>query len=176
MEKTQKAIYEKWWFWLIVVVIVAGAVSSFTEKESEEVSTQENESQEKKDNEEPADLSREDEIENLISEIVEDDFMATEIKEIAVNPDLGKEDGNFIILPKFKWEMSNKTKKTREMLEEYSDHLAAKLANESDINEITIFWEVPYHLEDENVAKYSYERAGDKMTLGEKWYAPKLRE
>ncbi len=54
--------------------------------------------------------------------------------------------------------------------------LAATLAKHTNITEITIFWEVPYHLEGNNVAKMSYSRSGDGMAIGEKWYDPLIRE
>lgn len=62
------------------------------------------------------------------------------------------------------------------MLSMYSEHLAAKLAKESDVSEITVFWEVPYHKEANNVAKFSYERNGEQMMVGEEWFDQVIRE
>ncbi|MEK3887330.1 hypothetical protein [Bacillus sp. FSL K6-3431] len=58
----------------------------------------------------------------------------------------------------------------------YSDNIAAKLAEETDVSEITVFWEVPDHLEGNNVAKYMYERSGDGMAKVDNWLAPKIRD
>lgn len=183
MENTKKPVYKKWWVWLIAVMLVVGIIGVITEDETEgskekpvEAKDNDVEGESSGEEEEQKELTREEEIQALVADITDDDFMATEIKEVAVNPDLGNDDGNFIVLPKLKWEMSNKAKRTKVMLEEYSDHLAAKLAAESDINEITVFWEVPYHLEGDNVAKFNYSRSGDDMAIGEVWYAPKLED
>lgn len=57
----------------------------------------------------------------------------------------------------------------------YSDDLAANLAKEGDISELVVFWEVPYHLEGKNVAKFTYTKKGENMIIGERWYDPSLR-
>lgn len=116
-------------------------------------------------------------IEKTIKDRVSDEYSRTVIKKIDINENLGTDDeDDYIVLPHLKWDVENKPKMTREMLETYSDDLAATLAKHTNITEITIFWEVPYHLEGNNVAKMSYSRSGDGMAIGEKWYDPLIRE
>lgn len=116
-------------------------------------------------------------IEKTIKDRVSDEYSRTVIKKIDINENLGTDDeDDYIVLPHLKWDVENKPKMTREMLEMYSDDLAATLAKHTNITEITIFWEVPYHLEGNNVAKMSYSRSGDGMAIGEKWYDPLIRE
>lgn len=116
-------------------------------------------------------------IEKTIKDRVSDEYSRTVIKKIDINENLGTDDeDDYIVLPHLKWDVKNKPKMTREMLEMYSDDLAATLAKHTNITEITIFWEVPYHLEGNNVAKMSYSRSGDGMAIGEKWYDPLIRE
>lgn len=116
-------------------------------------------------------------IENTIKDRVSDEYSGTVIKKIDINENLGTDDeDDYIVLPHLRWDVKNKPKMTREMLEMYSDDLAAILAKHTNITEITIFWEVPYHLEGNNVAKMSYSRSGDGMAIGEKWYDPLIRE
>ena len=124
---------------------------------------------------EVVEVDRVEEIESSIKEIVKDDMMVTEINQLLINENMGKDDGSYIVLPHLIWEMQNGAKRTREMIEDYSDHLAAKLAEQSDIGEITVFWEVPYHMEDGNIAKFMYERQGDRMSKIDNWLAPKIR-
>ncbi|MGE7185751.1 hypothetical protein ACQKKK_17770 [Peribacillus sp. NPDC006672] len=69
----------------------------------------------------------------------------------------------------------NNEKRTKNLLEMYSEDLAANLAKEDDISEVTIFWEAPYHLEGQNIAKFTYTRKGENMIIGERWYDPSLR-
>lgn len=116
-------------------------------------------------------------IEKTIKDRVSDEYYDTVIKKIDINENLGSdEEDDYIVLPHLKWDVKNKPKMTREMLELYSDDLAATLAKHTNITEITIFWEVPYHLEGENIAKMHYNRVGDGMAIGKRWYDPLIRE
>ena len=148
---------------LLSFILVLGACGS--EDESKEDTT-----------EVKKELERDEEIEALAKEIVGDDFNKTDIKKIAVNKNMGLDDGSYIVLPHLTWDVKNKEKMTREMLSQYSNHLAAILADESDISEITVFWEVPYHKEGENIAKFNFTREGDGMAKGDVWYDPLIRE
>ncbi|MFP3511005.1 hypothetical protein SB775_15330 [Peribacillus sp. SIMBA_075] len=69
----------------------------------------------------------------------------------------------------------NNAKRTKNLIEMYSEDLAANLAKEDAISEITVFWEVPSHLEGKNIAKFTYKRKGENMIIGERWYDPSLR-
>lgn len=133
--------------------------------------------EEVQDEEEPKEeeLSREDKIKSVVEAIIHDDLNSTDVNKLEVNENLGLDDGSYIVLPHLKWNVKNKEKTTREMLEMYSDHLAVKLAEESDVSEITVFWEVPYHLEGDNIAKFMYERSGDGMAKTDNWFAPVLQ-
>ena len=70
----------------------------------------------------------------------------------------------------------NNAKRTKNLIEMYSEDLAANLAKEDDISEVTVFWEVPYHLEGQNIAKFTYTKSGEGMAIGERWYDPSLKE
>lgn len=177
---------KKWWVWVIgifAVLIVYGAVTGVNQAKEEIAegdSSGEGEAVAEAEAEEveepPAELSREEEIQALVENVLEDELNNTEIRETSVNLDAGKEDGNYVVLPKLTWDVKNNTKNTRDMLELYSDRIASHLGDEEDINEITVFWEVPYHLEGNNVAKFNFERAGDSMAVGDVWYAPLIQD
>lgn len=117
----------------------------------------------------PVDPSQE--IEKLAQQIINEDLKNTTINKIDVNEHMGRNDGTYLVLPHLKWSVKNSAKTTMEMLEMYSDHLAARLADDKNISEITVFWEVPYHLEGNNVAKFMYERYGDGMAKVDQWSA-----
>lgn len=114
-------------------------------------------------------------IESAVRTIIKDDLKNTSVRQLLVNENMAKDDGSYIVLPHLKWDVKNGAKTTREMLEMYSDHLAAKLAEQSDVSEITVFWEVPHHVKDDNIAKYMYERSGGGMAKVDKWIAPVIQ-
>lgn len=124
---------------------------------------------------EDAEVTKDEVIKQLTEQIVEEDLDNTTFNKLQVNEHMGKNDGTYIVLPHLKWDVKNRAKTTQEMLEMYSDHLAAKLAENKDVSEITVFWEVPYHLEGDNVAKFMYERSGDGMAKTDIWLAPLLQ-
>lgn len=68
------------------------------------------------------------EIEKAIKEIAKEDFRKTEITEFRVNKDLSVDEERYIVLVDLRWDVKNKPKMTNEMLQEYSNHLAAKMA------------------------------------------------
>lgn len=63
-----------------------------------------------------------------------------------VNENMGTDsEEEVIVLAYLSWSTKNLEKMTREMLEMYSNHLAAKLAPQlSDGSEIALFWDAEY--------------------------------
>lgn len=177
-------MFKKWWVWLIAVMLFVVIIGAFAEEEEEpqEIAANETEEVEKEEEEvekeeevESEPLTREEEIEALVQKIIDEDLNGTEAKEIKVNENAGLGDGSYIVLPHLVWDVKNGADTTKEMLERYSDHIAAELASESDISEITVFWEVPYHLEGENTAKFNYAPQDGGMAKGDIWHDPILQ-
>lgn len=83
----------------------------------------------------------------------------TQIDRITINNDLGTDaDGDYIALVYLTWDQTNTGTTSKKILKMYSSDLAATLAKQnSSVNEIAIFWTVPY-LND--TAKCSYKRNG----------------
>ena len=62
------------------------------------------------------------------------------------------------------WNVENNRELTEKMLRMYSDDLAAAIADDQpDVQEIAVFWEVPYH--GNKTTKFSYERRSNGMYL-----------
>lgn len=179
--KVKKPLKKKWWFWFIVVIIVIGiggnlgkkpqpkeepqteAVTEVTTEAVTEVVTE--------PATEPAALSEKEQIEKIIRDIITDNCTLTDIDSITINDDAGTDaEGDYIALVNLTWNQKNKGETSKEVLTLYSDDIAATLADQnSSVNEIAIFWAVPYLNSD---AKCAYEREGDgfkqmDMALGE---------
>lgn len=151
----------------------------FNEDFRNDVLTKETPAEEVEEVEEPTEeieLTIEEQIKNEVDRIVNEDFRSTEINDLKVNLHAGRDDGSSIVLPHLIWDVKNRAGTTRDMLEQYSDHLAATLADIDEVSEITVFWEVPYHKEDTNIAKYEYAREGAGMAIGEVWHDVMIRD
>lgn len=145
---------------------------------AKEVSTEDKEAKSEKSTEvkeKKVELTREEKIEKTAKGIIKKNDSFSKVKELDVNKNLGLNDGSYIVLPHLKWEAMNNPERTKRLLEMYSDDLAANLAKEGDISELVVFWEVPYHLEGKNLAKFTYTKKGDKMYIDERWYDPSFR-
>jgi hypothetical protein len=117
--------------------------------------------------------TREDEIMIGIEQIVKEQYGSTSIKEIDINQHYGTDDtDDYIALIYLSFDAKNTVGTSKEMIEMYGSDLAARLADEKDISEITIFWEVPYLKEGVNIAKFNLVREGEDMVFKDKWFAP----
>lgn len=155
----KKPIFKKWWFWVIIVVIIAaGFGSGSATKESAPATT------EAVTTEAPATetvpMSEKEQIDKVVRDRISEKFTMTDIDSIDINDDLGTDkDGDYIVLVRLTWNQKNSGKTSKEMLKMYSDDLAATLAPaNSSINEVAVFWTVPYLNAD---AKCAYERKDD---------------
>ena len=118
---------------------------------------------------EPAyeDGSTEKEIQNYAVNIINDNYTDTDIEQMEINENLGtEEDGDYIILARLTWNTKNSGTSSKEMLEMYSSDFAARIgAEQPAVNEVAIFWTVPY-LDNAN-AKWAYERKDEGMYLSD---------
>lgn len=110
------------------------------------------------------DSDREKIVSQSISSHVSSTYTYTTVENVNVNSNAGTSDpDDFIVLVDLRWDQKNSISTSQSMLEMYGDDLAATLAAEySDASEITLFWEVPYLLENSVCAKYSYSCSGGK--------------
>lgn len=108
----------------------------------------------------PVVLTETQKIEKILTDRITEQYTMTQIDRITINDDLGTEaDDDYIALVYLTWDQKNTGKTSKKMLEMYSSDLVATLGEQnSSVNEIAIFWTVPY-LND--TAKCSYQRNGD---------------
>ncbi|MGX9290987.1 hypothetical protein ACSLGF_07125 [Bacillus sp. A015] len=122
----------------------------------------------KKKDEELSTLKREAEYE--IESIVEDNYKAASIEKIEINQDMSTDqDNKLIALVYLSFDFKNSAQTSYNMVEMFSDDLASKIGTDNNtINQIAVFWKVPYIDEDETLAKFSYERSGEHMIITDK--------
>ncbi|MGC4375944.1 hypothetical protein WD019_03230 [Fictibacillus sp. Mic-4] len=169
---------------VLIIIGIISIVENLKQEDKKEVkeTTAATNNQEKKQEEDKKEktvskkekpkLSQEDIIKKNIKAIVKEQNSSIKIKEIKVNKNYGLNDGSYIVLPYLKWDAANTAKTTKKLLDMYSEDLAAKLAKETKISEITVFWEAPYLAESKNIAKYTYSRSEKDMVKEETWYDP----
>lgn len=133
-----------------------------------DVVIQESEKTEADQSAEVATLSEGDQIASYIRSHVRDSYTSTSVDSITINEDLGTDaEGDYIALVNLTWDVKNTAKTSEEMLELYSNDLAASLANDQpNVQEVAIFWKVPY--QGDATSKWSFERKGDSMYLSDK--------
>ena len=97
-------------------------------------------------------------IELCIRNRITKEYSKTSIDRITINVDLGTEKpDDYIALVYLTWNVQNSGSMSKKMIKMYSDDLAATIAKERlDVQEIAIFWTVPYL--NNASAKCSYER------------------
>ncbi len=104
---------------------------------------------------------------NKIKEVIEDrvfqEYDQTRVDHISINEDLGtKKDGDYVALVYLIWNVKNSASLSRQVISMYSEDLAALVGKKcSNVQEIAIFWTIPYL--DDATAKCSYERKGKGM-------------
>ncbi|MBU3208537.1 YgdI/YgdR family lipoprotein [Clostridium algidicarnis] len=107
----------------------------------------------------------------LKTEAIVKDMQSTSLKSIQVNDDAGRGTG-YIVLVNLSFDAKNKPKTSKEMIDLHNSKLGEELAKIKDIQEIAVFWEVPYLNDSGNIAKANLQREGETMVFKEKWYAP----
>lgn len=162
---------------LILIAIIATFILALTsttddaekgesEKSDEVVEdTAESDDSENEKEQEDEELTASEEIESKIKEIVDEDLNSTFVIELDVNEDASVDEERYIVLVDLEWSVKNKPDTTKEMLDMYSDHLAAKMADNDLVHRLVIFWEVPYHKEEETILKRTYENKEGNMYL-----------
>lgn len=139
--------------------------ASVEEKQADSEKKEEESSQSKKE------LTREEEITNLVTERVENEYNSTSITDIRVNEDLGEGEG-YIVLVDLSFDQKNKANTAKDMIEMYGTDLAAYLGEKTkDINEVVTFWQAPYLQEDDNnIAKIATERVKAGMAITDEMF------
>lgn len=121
--------------------------------------------------------TQKEEVTKLVNDIIkESNLYGVSISNLQMNNNASKNDGSKIALVYLEWDVSNSASTTRQMLEMYSARIVGMaLVKDQSINEAVLFWEVPYHAKDTNIAKFNYFKKNGEFYVGEQWYAPVIR-
>ncbi|MFW5433684.1 hypothetical protein [Paenibacillus apiarius] len=136
------------------------------EEKSEEATT----SDSKPETQSVTESSEEESIKSKVEAIAKE-LYGTSIKEIKVNENMGTDaTDDYIVLAYLSFDVKNKAKTTKGVLELNNNELGAKLAEIENISELAIFWEVPYLKEGSNIAKANLQRTDKGMAFKDVWY------
>lgn len=106
-----------------------------------------------------------DDIDYEVNHVIDEDLDNTTVTDLRINEDVSVDEERYIVLADVEWDVKNSESTTKDMLDMYSDHLAANLTDNELIYELVLFWTVPYHNEDESILKRTYENKEDGMYL-----------
>ena len=106
-------------------------------------------------------------VKNKVREYIKD-YYGTNIDSVTVNPDLGTEkDGDYVALVRLTWTVNNRGETSKKMLDMYSSDMAAKMYTDlPEVQELAVFWTVPYL--NNGSAKISFERTNGGMRYTDK--------
>lgn len=134
-------------------------------------STKSNNASEENERETTSDLTgRYAELDSSIRDIVKN-FDGVSVKDIEINQNMGtKRNDDYITLVRLSYDIPNKAKTSKKLIDLYNNDLGAQIADEGDITKLVIFWEVPYLQEGKNSAKAILELKNNKMVFDTDWY------
>lgn len=179
-----KKLMKKWWFWALVLVIIIGIsnmgddedVAETTNTDITDVKVKDKVETDDAENEVAIELTPKETIEQAVADIV-DKLQTTTLKDVTINKHAGTDDpDDFIVLIYLSFDAKNRANTAKSMIDLYNNEIGARLADIPEITEITTFWEVPYLLEGQNVAKANMERVASGMAFKDKWYDGRIFE
>lgn len=117
---------------------------------------------------ENTEISEYDKVKNQIHSYINANYTNTVLDDLTVNDDAGTdEDGDYVVLVNLTWNQKNMGKTSQEMLDMYSSDMAARIYQDlPEVQELCIFWSVPYL--NDGTAKISFERKDNGMAYTDK--------
>lgn len=143
-----------------------------TETESQDTEESITESQESQVTEsqetETTEISEYDKIKTQIKSYINNNYKNTVLDDLTVNDDAGTNTaGDYVVLVNLTWNQKNKGSTSQEMLDMYSSDMAARIYQDlPEVQELCIFWTVPYL--NDGTAKISFERKDNGMAYTDK--------
>ena len=139
-----------------------------TEKAIESEVTENTEKTTESEVTENTEISEYDKLKKQIHSYINANYTNTVLDDLTVNDDAGTdEDGDYVVLVNLTWNQKNTGKTSQEMLDMYSSDMAARIYQDlPEVQELCIFWSVPYL--NDGTAKISFERKDNGMAYTDK--------
>lgn len=139
-----------------------------TEKFTESRETKDTEKTVESEVTENTEISEYDKVKTQIKSYINANYTNTILDNLTVNDDLGTDaDGDYVVLVNLTWNQKNTGKTSQEMLDMYSSDMAARIYQDMpEVQELCIFWTVPYL--NDGTAKISFERKDNGMAYMDK--------
>ena len=170
-EKGDKTpVYKKWWFWAMVVLVLIIILAAIGGGSSKNTNSGNEDTFLNTLAKEYSEGSNEYNIAKLAYDRVINKYDKTVVNKITVNEDAGTDaPDDYILLVNLTWNVQNSKATTKDMIRMYCDDLAAYTVEQNkDVQEVVMFWEIPYLNENGVAAKCSYEQKDGKMILADK--------
>ena len=142
--------------------------SQETEKFTESRETKDTEKTVESEVTENTEISEYDKVKTQIKSYINANYTNTILDDLTANDDLGTDaDGDYVVLVNLTWNQKNTGKTSQEMLDMYSSDMAARIYQDMpEVQELCIFWTVPYL--NDGTAKISFERKDNGMAYMDK--------
>lgn len=142
--------------------------SQETEKFTESQETKDTEKTVESEVTENTEISEYDKVKTQIKSYINANYTNTILDDLTVNDDLGTDaDEDYVVLVNLTWNQKNTGKTSQEMLDMYSSDMAARIYQDMpEVQELCIFWTVPYL--NDGTAKISFERKDNGMAYMDK--------
>lgn len=177
-EAEKVPIYKKWWFWIIIaILIIAGIGANSSNNSNNDNTTSEPDNSQNSEAAHDTDIKLEypagnlQDIEKVVRSRVKEKYDDAAITKLQIFDETDNGTDDYTILVYLDWSKKNKSDTAKDMLQTYSSDLAAIMANErEDINNINIYWKIPYLVENgEKVGNgecyWIYTKENNKMVL-----------
>lgn len=142
--------------------------SQETEKFTESRETKDTEKTVESEVTENTEISEYNKVKTQIKSYINANYTNTILDDLTVNDDLGTDaDGDYVVLVNLTWNQKNTGKTSQEMLDMYSSDMAARIYQDMpEVQELCIFWTVPYL--NDGTAKISFEKKDNGMAYMDK--------
>lgn len=168
----EKTFYKRLFFWLISLFVVI-FIATIASNEVEVVTNVKEQTQDKKQasSNNPKDMIK-NEAESIAKEL-----MSTSINKIEVNKNVSSNNPNdYDLVLHLSFDAKNTKKTTKKMLETYNNEIGARVGKVlNKVQELTIFWEVPFIQKGTNIVKANLKRSEDNMLFKDTWVASVLK-
>ncbi|NUI58974.1 hypothetical protein HUN88_04220 [Bacillus amyloliquefaciens] len=115
--------------------------------------------------------------EDQINDLVENNLKNVSVDKIELNQDMSKnKEKQYIALVHLSFNLKNTPERAKKITQTYSEDLAARISDKvKSVDQLIIFWKIPYLNDNAVLAKNSYVRSGSHFIIADQAYQPPLQ-